>query len=638
MKNPEEYELVPTEGDAGERPANESEGEGSPKEPKPKDEGKREQWDNRIQFLLTLVGYAIGLGSVWRFPYLVARNGGIAFILLYVLMLFVIGVPLFYLEVTLGQAMNKGPIAVWSKIAPGLTGIGIAMTVVNVYIILYYTVIIGWIDLYLVSSFSSSPLPWAKCFGCTVTSNASDQQACLLQLGLGTRGNVGSTLQEFYSCWNDSTKYYWYNTALGASGSIGNAGEFNWKVFLAIFITYLVIYLCIFRGLAWAGKVIYVTATLPLLVLLCLFFRAVTLPGAASGLKCMVIPDEGMVTRKLQDPQMWLEASTQVFFALGLAMGPLIGLSSHSTRSHHVLRDAILIGVILLVVSLFSAIVVFSVVGFKAQLMNVDSCELVKAQGTGMIFVVLTEALNHMPGAPFWSVLFFFMLLLLGVDSQLGSINTLVTILTDWRPLAKVHTEYIAGFVCTILFLFTVPFTFGNGVYLFDLFDRFAATLPLLLIGLFEFVAVAWVFGVGRFFVDVAEPINRWLQYIWVVLWTVVNPLIMAVIVIGSIIIESLEPLTYTLFRKGRETSEQYPYWAAFLGAVIVFSSVLAIPLYMIVRLLVVPEARKDAIQFLVCEGTPARKLVESSKHSCSKVLCCRGTKDEAKEALIQND
>eukprot|EP00731_Ephydatia_muelleri_P026089 Em0018g189a len=403
-------------------------------------------------------------------------------------------------------------------------------------------------------------------------------------------------------------------------GSIGNAGEFNWKVFLSIFITYLVIYLCRFRGLAMGGK------------------GAVTLPGAASGLKCMVMPDEGMVTRKLQDPQMWLEASTQVFFALGLAMGPLIGLSSHSTRSHHVLRDAILIGVILLVVSLFSAIVVFSVVGFKAQLMNVDSCELVKAQGTGMIFVVLTEALNHMPGAPFWSVLFFFMLLLLGVDSQLGSINTLVTILTDWRPLAKVHTEYIAGFVCTIPFCSLCHSHLAMVSTSLTCLIRFAATLPLLLIGLFEFVAVAWVFGVGRFFVDVAEPINRWLQYIWVVLWTVVNPLIMAVIVIGSIIIESLEPLTYTLFRKGRETSEQYPYWAAFLGAVIVFSSVLAIPLYMIVRLLVVPEARKDAIQFLVCEGTPARKLVESSKHSCSKVLCCRGTKDEAKEALIQND
>ena len=119
-------------------------------------------------------------------------------------MLFVIGVPLFYLEVTLGQSTSKGPIAVWSKVAPSLTGIGVAMTVVNVYIILYYTVIIGWIDLYLVSSFSS-PLPWAECFGCVVTSNASDQQACLSRLGLGT--SPGSMLQEFYSCWNDSTKY-----------------------------------------------------------------------------------------------------------------------------------------------------------------------------------------------------------------------------------------------------------------------------------------------------------------------------------------------------------------------------------------------------------------------------------------------
>lgn len=121
-------------------------------------------------------------------------------------MLFILGIPLFYLEVTLGQSTNKGPIAVWSKIAPGLTGVGIAMTVINVYIILYYTVIIGWIDLYLVSSFSS-PLPWAECFGCTVTGNSSDQQACLSQMGMGT-GNVltGRVLDEFYSCWNDSTK------------------------------------------------------------------------------------------------------------------------------------------------------------------------------------------------------------------------------------------------------------------------------------------------------------------------------------------------------------------------------------------------------------------------------------------------
>lgn len=638
MKNLEEYELVPAHEDSGRKPINESENDESPEKPGQTHDSKREQWDNRIQFLLTLVGYAIGLGSVWRFPYLVARNGGIAFIILYILMLFIIGVPLFYLEVTLGQATNKGPIAVWSTIAPSLTGIGFAMTVVNFYIILYYTVIIGWIILYLVSSFSS-PLPWAECFGCSITSNVSDRNTCLLQSALQSGSMLpGNRVQELYSCWNDSTKYFWYNTALQASPSVGIAGEFNWKVFIAIFITYMVIYLCIFRGLAWAGKVIYVTATLPLVVLLCLFVRAVTLPGAGDGLKCMFVPDKETVLKKLQDPQMWLEASTQVFFALGLAMGPLIGLSSHSKRSSHVLRDAFLVGVTLLAVSLFSAIIVFSVVGLKAQLMKMNPCELVKAQGTGMIFVVLTEALNHMPAAPFWSFLFFFMLLLLGVDSQLGSINTLVTTLTDWKPLAKIHTEYIAGFVCVSLFVCTIPFTFGNGIYLFDLFDRFAATLPLLLIGLFEFIAVAWVLGVRRFFVDVADPIKQWLQYLWVVLWTVINPLIMAAIVIGSIAMESLEPLTYTVFRNGKETSVEYPYWAAFFGAVIVFSSVLAIPLYMVVRLLLVPKARKDAVQFLLCEGTPARELVESTRHRCCKALCSPHTKDEAKEALIQQD
>jgi solute carrier family 6 amino acid/orphan transporter-like 15/16/17/18/20 len=123
---------------------------------------ERESWDSKITFLLATIGYAVGLGNVWRFPYLAQKNGGGAFLVPYWLMLFIQGLPIFYLELAIGQRLRKGAIGVWNEVSPYLGGIGISSAIVSFIVALYYNTIIGWCLIYLFHSFEN-PLPWADC-------------------------------------------------------------------------------------------------------------------------------------------------------------------------------------------------------------------------------------------------------------------------------------------------------------------------------------------------------------------------------------------------------------------------------------------------------------------------------------------
>lgn len=106
--------------------------------------------------------YAVGLGNVWRFPYLAQKNGGGAFLVPYFIMLFLQGLPIFYLELAIGQRLRKGAIGVWNEVSPYLGGIGIASAIVSFIVALYYNTIIAWCLIYLLHSFEN-PLPWAEC-------------------------------------------------------------------------------------------------------------------------------------------------------------------------------------------------------------------------------------------------------------------------------------------------------------------------------------------------------------------------------------------------------------------------------------------------------------------------------------------
>ena len=126
------------------------------------EEEDRGQWDNQCEFILSTVGYAVGLGNVWRFPYLAYKNGGGSFLVPYVIMLFFAGLPLFFMELALGQYSRQGPTRVFGRIAPVFQGLGLAMLGATFFVGIYYNMIIGWTLFYMFSGFTSE-LPWEGC-------------------------------------------------------------------------------------------------------------------------------------------------------------------------------------------------------------------------------------------------------------------------------------------------------------------------------------------------------------------------------------------------------------------------------------------------------------------------------------------
>lgn len=150
------------------------------------------------------------------------------------------------------------------------------------------------------------------------------------------------------------------------SEDINTPESFNWKIAIALVVAWILVYLCMIKGIASSGKVVYVTATFPYIVLIIFFFRGATLTGAGDGVKHLFTPK----WHTILDPVVWLEAGTQIFFSLGLAFGGLIAFSSYNPVNNNCYRDALMVSMTNCFTSMFAGIVVFSVIGFKATMVH----------------------------------------------------------------------------------------------------------------------------------------------------------------------------------------------------------------------------------------------------------------------------
>ncbi|XP_076122248.1 sodium-dependent neutral amino acid transporter B(0)AT2 [Alosa pseudoharengus] len=583
-------------------------------------EEERPAWNSKLQYILAQVGFSVGLGNVWRFPYLCQKNGGGAYLVPYLILLILIGIPLFFLELAVGQRIRRGSIGVWNYISPRMGGIGFASCVVCFFVALYYNVIISWSLFYFSQSFQQ-PLPWNEC-------------------PLVKTNNSTFVVPECEK--SSATTYYWYREALDISSSISESGGLNWRMTVCLLAAWTMVCLAMIKGIQSSGKVMYFSSLFPYVVLICFLVRALLLEGSVDGIRHMFTPKLEIML----EPKVWREAATQVFFALGLGFGGVIAFSSYNKRDNNCHLDAVLVSFINFFTSVLATLVVFAVLGFKANVMSakcvaentkkiegflgngisrdliphhinfsrtlshqdykqmtevlqgvmendysslgLDSCsiedELNKAvQGTGLAFIAFTEAMTHFPASPFWSVMFFLMLVNLGLGSMFGTIEGIITPLVDTF---KVRKEFLTVGCCLLAFSIGLLFVQRSGNYFVAMFDDYSATLPLLIVVILENIAVAWVYGTDKFFEDLRDMLGFTPVRYYYYMWKYVTPVLLLTLLGASIIQLGMTPPSYSAWiqDQAKEVSLSYPPWGLAVCVSLVVMAVLPVPLVFLLR------------------------------------------------------
>ncbi|EMP35595.1 Sodium- and chloride-dependent taurine transporter [Chelonia mydas] len=495
--------LKPSPGKSpGTRPEDEAEG-------KPP---QREKWASKIDFLLSVAGGFIGLGNVWRFPYLCYKNGGGAFLIPYFIFLFGGGLPVFFLEVALGQYTSEGGITCWEKICPIFTDASEGMN--------------------------------------------------------GTRQSSGdpSPVVQF--------------------------------------------------------QVVYITATFPFVMLIVLLIRGVTLPGAAEGIKFYLYPD----VSRLADPQVWIDAGTQIFFSYAICLGAMTSLGSYNKYKYNCYRqvsnqgglvDCLLLGCLNSGTSFVSGFAIFSVLGFMAQEQGVNIADVAES-GPGLAFIAYPKAVSMMPVPTVWAILFFVMLLLLGLDSQFVEVEGQITSLVDLYPsfLRKGYRrEIFIAIVCFLSYLLGLTMVTEGGMYVFQLFDYYAASgVCLLWVAFFECVAVAWVYGADNIYDAIEDMIGYrpgpWMKWSWIV----ITPLLCVACFIFSLV--KYTPLTYNKVYT-------YPDWSIGLGWVLALSSMTCIPLVMVIRIV---KSDGSLIERIKAVAAPKEMNRWAKETESTTSFCTNGT------------
>uniref|UniRef100_A0ACB8EIX7 Sodium-dependent proline transporter n=1 Tax=Sphaerodactylus townsendi TaxID=933632 RepID=A0ACB8EIX7_9SAUR len=363
-----------------------------------------------------------------------------AFLVPYFIMLAICGIPIFFMELSLGQFSSLGPLAVW-KISPLFKGVGMATILIVSLVAIYYNMIIAYVLFYLFASLTKN-LPWQYCGNWWNTDLCLDHH--VMQTGNGAVPlNISNTVSPSEEYWSR------YVLHIQESSGIGDPGRIRWNLCLCLFLAWVIVYLCILKGVKSSGKVVYFTATFPYLILIMLLIRGVTLEGAWLGIKFYLTPQ----FHHLLSSKVWIEAALQIFYSLGVGFGGLLTFASYNTFHQNIYRDTFIVTLGNAITSILAGFAIFSVLGYMSQELGVPVDQVAKA-GPGLAFVVYPQAMTMLPLSPFWSFLFFFMLLTLGLDSQFAFLETIVTAVTDEFPYyLRPKKAFFSGIICVVMFL-----------------------------------------------------------------------------------------------------------------------------------------------------------------------------------------
>ncbi|MBN2541899.1 sodium-dependent transporter [bacterium] len=481
----------------------------------------RDRWNNRFAFVMAAVGSAVGLGNVWRFPFVCYDSGGGAFLIPFFVALFTAGIPLMILEYALGQRMQgSAPHALFKvsqirkaerrakdpkKSSPNWEWVGWWALLVGSTISFYYAVIMSWAFNYLYHSLKVS---WA--------------------------GNESG---------------FFYQTFLRLSEGPGVLGGVSLPIVIGLAITWILIYFIISKGVGRVGKVVMITVPLPVLLMVILVIRGVTLPGAIEGLSYYLTPDFS----KLLDPKVWLAAYSQVFFSLSLGFGILIAYASYMPKDSEITNNAFLTSLADAGISFLGGFAVFSTLGYLTQATGSPITEVAKG-GPGLAFVIYPTVISKLPWLQgFFGVVFFLMLLTLGIDSAFSIVEGVCTGIQDKWGLHR-HKSKVAFVFCLVGFIIGLLFCTKGGLYWLDIADHWVNNFGLAVVGLFECIIIGYFFNIGAFRKEINSVSEIQLGKWWEITIKYFTPLVLVIFLIWNIVTEI------------RTAYEGYPLWALILG------------------------------------------------------------------------
>ncbi|XP_071846711.1 sodium- and chloride-dependent glycine transporter 1-like isoform X2 [Apostichopus japonicus] len=540
----------------------------------------RDKWGSKMDFILSCLGYAIGLGNVWRFPYMCFTNGGGAFLMVYLLMLSLAALPVMVLEMLFGQFSNLGCVSVW-RMSPLFKGIGFGMALISMYFCMYYNIIIAYTIYYMVASFKN-PLPWSHCGNewnsencytdASRTSNISATDASVTDASATdvTPFSTEDTMPDNSSkVW--AAEEFWENHVLGMTSGLHDLGGIRWELLGCFWLAWIVVYFCIIKGVKTSGKVVYFTAVFPFVVLFILLIRGVTLEGAGQGIIYFIKPN----FEKLMDARVWTAAANQVFISFGAGWGGVLTLASYNDYRNNSIRDCMILVSLGALTSVMAGFVVFSVLGFMAHDTGLAIEDVVRA-GPGLTFIAYPEALSRLPLPQLWSVIFFFMLFTLGLDSQFVTLETVITAIVDElseiAPWVQKKRFFIILGTCASMAVIGLPLCFEGGIYVEQLLDWYSAGFSPIILGLIEIVVICHVYGYRKFRQDLRHMLGFYPNNFWFVCWLVIAPLLIVVVLIYTFV-------DYTPASLG---DYSYPPWAQAIGWFLTFTSILCIICYAI--------------------------------------------------------
>ncbi len=343
----------------------------------------RDKWGSRLGFILAAAGSAVGLGNIWRFPYITGKNGGALFVLIYIGCVIVLGLPVLLAELALGRATYKNPVGAFQAVRPGSKWryTGYLGVVTAVMILSFYSVIAGW-----------------------------------------TVGYIFKTLTGQFR-------------GLGKSGVTAVFSSFIGSPLLQVLLLALFIFLTVYivsKGVA-AGLEKFAKVLMPALFMLLLLLMAhsLSLPGAEKGLAFYLKPDFSEINGRV-----FLEAMGQAFFSLSLGMGTMLTYGSYLAKKERLVSSAVWVAVLDTSIAILAGFIIFP--ALFSQSMAPD-------QGPGLVFAILPVIFAHIPGGMLFGTLFFLLLAVAALTSTISLLEVPVAFLIDEKQWPRRRAAWLVG-------------------------------------------------------------------------------------------------------------------------------------------------------------------------------------------------